>query len=92
MKEIWKDIEGYKGLYQISNLGRVKSLERKATKYDGIRTVRERFLKLNENDDYYRVKLFKDGKKKMFKVHRLVAQAFIRNYKILDACAILYIF
>ena len=79
MKEIWKDVQGYEGIYQISNMGRVKSIERKAKKYDGMRIVRERYLKLNNNDDYYRVKLFKDGEKKILKVHRLVALYFIEN-------------
>ena len=49
MKEIWKDIKGYEGLYQVSNLGRVKSLER----YDSYnRKVDEKILKTKENLGY----------------------------------------
>ena len=42
MKEIWKDIEGYEGLYQVSNLGRVKSLKRFVNSKNGERTVNEK--------------------------------------------------
>lgn len=70
--EIWKDIKGYEGLYQISNLGRVKSL---AKLYQG-----ERLMKLREDKDgYLYVGFYKDEVKKYFRVHRLVAQAFIPN-------------
>ena len=69
MSEVWKDIEGYEGLYQISNYGRVKSL-----KYG-----KERILKTVENNGYQHVLLFKNGKGKWFYVHRLVAMVFIPN-------------
>lgn len=66
MTEIWKDIEGYESLYQVSNLGRVKR--------------GNRFLKFEIiNKGYVRVGLCKDGKQTRFFVHRLVAQAFIPN-------------
>lgn len=42
MKEIWKDIKGYEGLYQISNLGRVKSLQRKVKNKNGYRIIKEK--------------------------------------------------
>lgn len=79
--EVWKDIEGYEGLYQISNLGRVKSLERKIKRRnDRIQTVKERILKLNLNKEgYHTVKLHKKGKGKTYLVHRLVANTFITN-------------
>lgn len=68
--EIWKDIEGYEGLYQVSNLGRVKS-----KKYN-----KEKMLKPYTNSGGYSVVgLRKDGKTKFFRVHRLVAKAFIPN-------------
>lgn len=68
--EIWKDIEGYEGLYQVSNLGRVKSL------YLG----KERILKPGKHRcGYLCVALCKDGKMKTYKVHRLVAINFIQN-------------
>ena len=70
--EEWRDIEGYEGLYQISNLGRVKSFPRPTTP-GGI-------LKINKRKDgYCSVMLCKNGKTKRFSVHRLVAQAFIPN-------------
>lgn len=69
-KEIWKDILGYEGLYQVSNFGRVKSLK----------FGKERILKLTKDKDgYLIVNLYKNNKSKTFKVHRLVAEAFIPN-------------
>ena len=67
-QEIWKDINGYDGFYRISNLGRVKS-----ARYN-------RYLKLFFNKKgYARINLNKKGKLKTYRVHRLVAQAFIPN-------------
>lgn len=68
MKEIWKDVVGYEGLYQVSNLGRVKSLIRNVV-------MKQRLNK----DNYPEIVLFKNGKHKTFTVHRLVALAFIPN-------------
>lgn len=68
-KEIWKDIEGYEGLYQVSNLGRVKSNLRKG-----------KILKSNSTyDGYYNVTLSKNGKLKTYRIHRLVCIAFLDN-------------
>ena len=73
MKEIWKDIEGYEKLYQVSNLGNVKSLNYR-------HTGKEKLLKTaKDKDGYLRVGLYKDGKTKNCSVHRLVAFAFIPN-------------
>ena len=73
MLEEWKDIEGYEGLYMVSSLGRVKSLN-----YH--RTSKERIMKLcKENHGYLHVMLCKNHKQKTLKVHRLVATAFIPN-------------
>ena len=75
--EIWKDIKGYEGLYQVSDLGRVKSLERSA---NNNRVLKERMLKqAKTRKGYLRVKLYKEGSKKTVSVHRLVAEAFIPN-------------
>ena len=80
-KEVWKTIKGYEGLYEVSNLGRVKSL----VGYNGHKYIeREKMLnpsKQNAQTNYYRavVNLYKNGNKKTFKVHRLVAEAFIPN-------------
>ena len=75
--EEWKDIDGYVGLYQISNKGRVKSLHR----LDRLgRPVQEKILKHGYNKDgYWQVMLSKNGKYKTFRVHRLVDKAFISN-------------
>jgi hypothetical protein len=69
MKEVWKDIKNYSG-YRVSNLGRVKSF--------GFRKVIIRKLGVDKNG-YLVVCLYKNKGKKMVKVHRLVAQAFISN-------------
>jgi hypothetical protein len=77
MEEIWKDVKFFEGIYQVSNLGRVKSLERKANTWFGERTVPERFLSLKPNKQgYIRVLLCNRNK---YNVHRLVAEAFIPN-------------
>ena len=73
MEEIWKDIEGYEGLYQISTLGRVRSLR----KFDELNNIF--VMKPNASNRYYKISLSKNGKTKYFFVHRLVAQAFIPN-------------
>lgn len=72
MEEIWKDIEGYPN-YQVSNMGRVKSLNYKCTKS-------EKILKTHpQRGGYLLVKLSYKDKPKQFQVHRLVAQAFLPN-------------
>lgn len=80
--EIWKDIKGYDGIYQISNEGRVKSLERDyTTELNGKRITmhkNEQIMKTHFSN-YERVALYKNGKEKRFLVHRLVAEAFIEN-------------
>jgi len=78
MTEIFKDIKGYEKLYQVSNLGNIKSLP----KGDG-NGNRERLLKPEvlqyDHTSYNRVTLSKEGNTKRFQVHQLVAQAFIPN-------------
>lgn len=71
MQEVWKDISGFEGLYQVSNLGRVKSLKS--------RGKREHILSADVNNTYPHVNLCKNFKPYTFLVHRLVAQAFIPN-------------
>ena len=79
--EIWRDIKGYEGLYQVSNLGRVKSLERYVKGKDGLRLVKEIIMSISvcRTNGYFKVILHKDGKQKRYQVHRLVAEAFIPN-------------
>lgn len=68
MKELWKDIKEYEGIYQVSNLGRVKRVET------------DRVLKGSKNKKgYLRVDLYKNGSQSNKRIHRLVAQAFIPN-------------
>lgn len=76
IKEEWRPILGYEGLYEVSSIGRVKSLLRYArSKGRGRRLVRERMLKPMTNSDGYRqVGLCRNGKISMRKVSRLVAQ------------------
>lgn len=79
--EEWKDIEGYEGIYQISNMGRVKSLSRKI--WNGVKFFQssEKILKPGiDSVGYCVVSLYKnDGKAQTVRVHRLVAKAFIPN-------------
>lgn len=76
MEEIWKDIEGWDGTYQVSNLGRVKRVKTIL----GFKT--EKFLNPSKNKDgYVQVNLSKNGNYKTLKIHRLIAIAFIPNPK-----------
>ena len=80
--EVWKDIKGFEGIYQVSNQGEVKSLERKTfnngTKKQNI--IKEKILKKPlDKDGYIRYCLFKNGKRFSLKAYRLVAIEFIDN-------------
>lgn len=79
--EIWKDIKGYEGIYQISNLGNVRSLDYRILNTNGVgyRTIKGRVMKPRENNKGYLIIGFSHGKRKTCTVHRLVAQAFIPN-------------
>lgn len=81
--EVWKDIKGYEGLYQVSNKGRVKSMDRYANNNGTLQFRPERILKQNiQNTGTNKrcaVTLSKDGKITRIRVHRLVAAAFIPN-------------
>lgn len=84
--EVWKDIEGYEGLYQVSNEGRIKSLERdndgKNQFGDCVMRLKEKILKPWENssnDKHLRVELRKNGRRKTPLIHILVAKAFVPN-------------
>jgi hypothetical protein len=81
MEEIWRDIIGYKGSYQVSNLGRVKSLDRITKRCDGnIRHFRGRIIRQGGiKKGYNIVQLSEDGKVRGYAAHRLVAEAFIPN-------------
>ena len=81
MEEIWKDIEGYEGSYQVSNLGRVRSLDRVCIMKNGLKRLQKgRIMAFCiGHDGYYLVKLCSKSSKVGYRVHRLVAQAFIAN-------------
>lgn len=80
MQEIWKDIKNYEGIYQVSNLGRVRSLTRKVKTFNGFRTTKGQLLKpLKTNRNYFRVDLKQNQQNKYVFIHRLVAETFIPN-------------
>ena len=69
VKEVWKPVPGYESLYDASNYGRIRSMW-----YEKVKIIKPQKVK-----GYLRVNLCKDGKRKNFYVHRLVAMAFIPN-------------
>ena len=78
--EIWKDIPGYEGLYQVSNIGNIKSLDRLIKDGNHYRKIKGKNIKkVISVGGYYRVHLSKNGLTKLYRVNRLVAQAFIPN-------------
>ena len=80
--EEWRDIKGYEGAYQVSSYGRIRSLERIVVRWNGNGDylAKEKILNIKPRPDgYMEVKLSKDNIKKSYKVHRLVAEAFIPN-------------
>lgn len=82
MEEIWKDIPGYEGLYQVSTFGRVKVLEqyRPSNPYEGVICYyKEKIIKPCKRRGYLYVSLTKDHFKITPNIHRLVAQVFIPN-------------
>lgn len=83
-KEIWKPIKDYEELYEVSNLGNVRSVDRYVNaKLNGVLTKRKiegtNIKPYLHKTGYYIVKLSKNGKRKNIKIHRLVAEAFIDN-------------
>ena len=87
MKEVWKDIKGYEGLYQVSNLGRVKSLDRIVYQKNSFGNIQKNIYKgkilslFEDKDGYLRVNLKKDKKMKQYGVHVLVANTFLNINK-----------
>ena len=80
MTEIWKDIEGYEGLYKVSNLGNVKSLDRMVERFNNKVVIKGIMLVQSlDHRGYPLVNLHRDGKGKTTRVHRIVAQNFIDN-------------
>lgn len=82
MKEIWRDVPNFEGLYQISNYGNIKSLDKYVN--SGIKNNKKvkrkgRILKQYNKQGYLQISLTKNHKRYYFKTHRLVASAFIEN-------------
>lgn len=85
MEEIWKDIKGYEGFYQVSNLGRVKSLKRKVEGRKGY--LPEIIMKPSlTTHKYHQIVLTKKGIKTFYALHRVVAEAFLNknDYKMMN--------
>ena len=81
MKEIWKEIRNFEGLYEVSNIGRVKSVQRVVIRKNNVPcTIKEKIIKQwKNNKGYCCVNLCKNGKSYPCTVHRLVALAFVPN-------------
>ena len=78
MEEIWLPVKDYEGYYEVSNLGRIKSLAR--TVINTGRVLKEKYNAFHlKRDGYHSVLLSKDGVKKTIQLHQLVAKAFIEN-------------
>ena len=78
--EIWKDVVGYEGFYQVSNLGNVK----RVGSFRGVNKayLNDYYLKPKDNGKgYYRIKLTVNNKSKRVMLHRIIAEAFINNPK-----------
>lgn len=80
MDEIWKDVVGYEGYYQVSSIGRVKSLSRHRINNGGVSISKEKIVKNSLNiNGYLTFSLLKTGNKFHARIHRLVAEAFVPN-------------
>jgi len=78
--EKWKDIKGFEGMYQVSNLARVKSVERLRSNGSGMQLQPEKIKDIQTHINGYKyVNLSKCGKNYTHRIHRLVATAFIPN-------------
>lgn len=80
-KEIWKDIVNYEGIYQVSNFGRIRSLDRLKKHYKGtMYKIKGRILKQNpEGGGYLSVSLYKNGIMTSRKIHQLIAESFLNH-------------
>ena len=83
--EIWKDVKGYEGIYQVSNKGKVKSLDRKIVSSDGkTHNYKGKILKPFLRKGYYSVNLRYSGTRKVCDVHRIMANSFIGCGKVVN--------
>ncbi|KAA9357271.1 NUMOD4 motif-containing HNH endonuclease [Larkinella humicola] len=79
MEEIWENIAGYEGYYQVSTMGRVRSLDRTINRRSGLPTQQKGEISKFFKRTYLYVGLSKNGKRKFRDIHRLVAETFILN-------------
>ena len=80
MKEEWREIKGYEGYYEVSNIGNIRSIERYVnSKNKSIAFKKAKSIKSSKRGDYISVKLSRENEEKTFSVHRLVALMFIPN-------------
>ena len=80
MEEIWKDINGYEGSYQVSNMGRIRSLDKVVQCRFGKTAVKKgKILRQRKNVGYLYICLSNKGVHKVYRVHILVAKAFVDN-------------
>ena len=78
--EIWKTVVGWEGLYEVSNLGRVRSLDRIVKRGDYLQNRHQKILAQTQNKfGYLLAKLSRNGRSRRYMIHRLVAEAFIPN-------------
>lgn len=84
--EVWKDIDGFKGIYEVSNYGRIRThKDRTIYTVQGKRRLKQKYLKSDKrHPNYEKVTLHKEGKRFDFYVHRLVAAAFLKPVDGLD--------
>lgn len=86
--EIWLDIPGYENIYQASNCGRIKSLQRMVNNNGGARFINERIMRpCLDYHGYYRLELSNLGIRRKYFVHQLIAVTFLpnpNNYKIIN--------
>jgi hypothetical protein len=79
MEEVFKDIPGYEGLYQVSNLGRVKSLPKELCNHLGCHISKEKILTPRPINGYFLVALCNNNKRKDIYIHQLVAMSFLNH-------------
>ena len=79
MKEVWKDIPKYEGVYQASDLGRIRSLDRLVNRGNVVQPIKGRILKQCNHNGYLGVSLHKEGRSKSYQVHQLVAMTFLNH-------------
>jgi hypothetical protein len=80
MEEIWKKVENYEGYYEVSNFGRIRSVNRKIKASRGSTRIREGKIMIPQlKKNYYEINLSKLSDTKNYILHRLIAKAFIPN-------------